>query len=396
MKSKALNKVKNKVEEFFPLKTFILSFAFLLLALLSYIGIHQAFFKKADESMKLSGKIMAEIQIEDSNLEPVIEPPAPEPVVEKIEAPTEETPEINPDAPLEVVDPEAIPNPRDQMASETIALEDSIPGLSEETPFGSLPIVRSSDGLKSFDAYKTPFIAKATTKGVISLVMVDFGLSDTSSKLMIESLPISVTLIASPYAENLQSKISAARGKSFEIWMNIPMQGDSVNMGQNTILSGLNSKENLFRLNTHLGKATGYAGITIDALSKFPEASQDLQRLMDSISTRGLGIAQLEPDDKMIGLSAVIASAPFIQSTLWIDNMLTKQNVLNELSRIEKISLENGIAVAAFRPSPLTTSIIQDWQKSLESKNIQLAPLSYSAKMNLSAPAATVKKDESN
>lgn len=393
MKMQALDKIKPKMEEFFPLKTFIFSFAFLLVMLLCFIGVHLAFFGKDDASIQLTGKIMAEIQIEDAQPEPVIEPPKPEPVEEKVEPSV-----ISPDALLESEEtvqeqpqptPEALPNPRDQSPP----LEDSIAGLSEETAFGSLPIIRTTDGLKPFEAYKTPFVAKASTKGVISLVMVDFGLSDTLSKSMIETLPATITLVASPYATDLQPKVSLAREKSFEVWMDIPMQGDNIHMGQNTILAGLNAKENMTRLNTHLGKATGYAGVVIDAMARFSEGAEDLHRLTDSISLRGLGIVQLNPDDKIIAPAASFSNAPFVQSKLWIDTTLTKQSILKALADIETISLGQGIAVAAFHPSPFTVSVVQEWQASLAAKNIQLAPLTYSTKLNLPASSPTVKKD---
>jgi polysaccharide deacetylase 2 family uncharacterized protein YibQ len=392
MKMQALDKAKLQMEEFFPLKTFVFSFAFLLVMLLCFVGVHLAFFGKDDASIQLTGKILAEIQIEDAQSEPVIEPPKPEP--QPVESSV-----INPDALLESEEtvqeqpqptPEALPNPRDQSPP----LEDSIAGLSEETPFGSLPIIRATDGLKPFEAYKTPFIAKTTTKGVISLVMVDFGLSDTLTKSMIETLPTNITLVASPYAPNLQPKVSLAREKAFEVWMNIPMQGDNIHMGQNTILAGLNAKENITRLSTHLGKATGYAGVVIDAMAKFPEGEADLHRLTDFISLRGLGISQLNPDDKIIASAASFSNAPFVQSKSWIDTTLTKQSILKALADIETISLEHGIAVAAFHPSPFTVSVIQEWQSSLVAKNIQLAPLTYSTKLNLPASSPTVKKDE--
>ncbi len=301
MAGQILHKVKNRMEEFFPLRSFILSFASLMLLLFCYIGIHQAFFGKDDENIGLTGKVMAEIQIEDIKPEPAIEPP--KPVEEKVEPPKVETPEIDPEAPLEEStatptethedkppqqDPlpnkpeEIIPAIQETAPPETVALEDSIAGLSEKTPLGFLPIVRKSDGLKSFEAYKTPFVAKPTSKAVISLVMVDFGLSDTLSKLMIDSLPPNISLVASPYSTNIQAKISEARAKAFEIWLNLPMENHNFNIGQNAILSGLNSRENMLRLNTHLSKATGYAGIAIDAQSQFPENSPELQNLTKS------------------------------------------------------------------------------------------------------------------
>jgi polysaccharide deacetylase 2 family uncharacterized protein YibQ len=327
--------------------------------------------------MNLAGKIIAEIKVEDVKVEE-----------EKLADTKPE--EVKKEIVASAILPDDVP---DQVVPDANTIEDSIAGLSEVTSFGPLPIIRKSDGLTSFKAYQTPFTAKATTKGVISLVMVDFGLSEKLSNSMLQTLPPSVTFVASPYAYNLLSSVLAARSKTFEIWLGVPMQGNNTNVPPNTILMGLNNNENTTRLNGHLGKTKGYVGIVIDAQSKFPPESPELQAITDSISARGLGIAQVDPNDKIIGPSAVKANAPFVQSKIWIDEIVSKEAILKSLAQVEKMSLENGTAVAAFNPSLFTANVIQEWQKSLESKNIELAPLSYSAKMNLSVPASTVKTD---
>lgn len=379
MAKQVFHKIKDKVEEFFPLKPFLLSFSLLLLTLICFIGIQTILNGDNQTDIKLTGKIIAEIKVEENKEE----------IVPSI---------IQPNDIPEQSEPESVPNLNDQPVSEKveIEIEESIAGLSEETPLGSLPIIRAADGLTSFKAYQVPFTVKSTTKGVISLVMTDFGLSASLSQSMIETLPTMVTFIASPYANDLQPTVLSARSKNFEIWMDIPMEGSDIDIAPNSILAGLNNKENLFRLNTHLSKAKGYAGIVINAEAKFPDGSSELQTLTNSISARGLGIAQLNPSDKVIGPSALKANAPFVQSKIWIDETLSKESLLKSLENAEKLSLEHGVIVAAFRPSAFTASIIQGWQKSLESKNIQLAPLSYSAKMNFSAPSSTVKKDVPN
>jgi polysaccharide deacetylase 2 family uncharacterized protein YibQ len=381
MKGLELNQIKDKIEEFFPLKPFILSFSFLLLTLIVFVSLQSTFNGNDDESIKLTGKIIAEIKVTEDI---------------KIEEPSDTT--ANTVIPAEntqtQVTPEDIPNISSQDNSKELSLEDSIAGLSESSTLGPLPIIRKSDGLSSFKAYQVPFTVKTTTKGVISLVAIDFGLSDILSKSMIETLPLMVTFATSPYAHNLQEKVSAARQKGYEVWMGIPMQGNNVNVGPNSILAGLNNKENTFRLNTHLGKATGYAGIAINAQTKFPDESPELQALTNSISSRGLGIAQLESHDTIIGISAAKANAPFVKSNMWIDKELTKEAILKSLAEIEKIALEHGTAVAAFTPSIFTATVIEEWQRSLDTKNIQLAPLTYSTKMNMLKPESAIKKDE--
>lgn len=360
----SISQMKNKVDGIFPLKTFCLSLALLILLLIITITVHQLFAAKPVDT-SITGKVMATLEapqkIEEEPIKTVVaEEPKPEPITEEAPHPTETT------------------------------IEDSIAGLSETTPFGSLPIVRASDGLRSFDAYKTPFKLLGDTKGIISFVMVDFGLSDKLTKSAIETLPAATTFVASPYSEDLQPKVSGARSKGMEVWMGVPMQGTknsvTLNPGPNTILAGLNAKENISRLNTHLGRATGYAGIAFDTKPSFTEDSPELKAVINAAWTRGLGVAQLESSDTLLNQAAARYNVPFIQGDIWIDGISTKEAITNALAQVEKESLSNGHAVAAFHPSLLTYAIIAEWQKSLAEKHIQLAPLTYAVHISRDSP----------
>lgn len=381
-----MGKIKDTVDGVFPLKTFCLSLALLVIALLLTVGIHQAFFAKPVEHSTLTGKTMAMLEIatkiEDQPIQTIVEDPKP------VEPTMEEPPKPAVDETLETPSPEDahhatpvdVPKVTEPEPTE-MAIEDSIAGLSEETPFGYLPVVRDSDGLRSFDAYKTPFKLKADTKGVISLVMVDYGLSDKLARDAIAKLPAATTFVASPYADNLQAKVTGARSHGMEVWMGIPMQGTEnsapTNMGPNAILTGLNTKENLMRLNTHLGRATGYAGVAFAVKPTYAEDAPELKSLINTLSTRGLGVAQLDPTDKLIGHSAEQTNAPYVGGNIWIDTVLTKSAILAALAEAEKKSLAGGNAVVAFHPSMLTHSVIAEWQTSLTGQHIQLAPLTY-------------------
>ena len=155
----------------------------------------------------------------------------------------------------------------------------------------------------------------------------------------------------------------------------------------------MNAKENLVRLNTHLGKATGYAGVAFDVTPTFAADSKDLQALITSISLRGLGIAQLDPTDTLITAATGQTTAPFAHTNTWIDSVLIKDNVLKSLADIEKQSLANGQAIAAFHPSPLIYSIIAEWQKGLSGQKIQLAPLTYSIGIAKASPQKEIAKE---
>ncbi|HAJ89702.1 MAG TPA: hypothetical protein DCM27_01615, partial [Rhodospirillaceae bacterium] len=163
-------KIKDTVDGIFPLRTFCLSLALLISLLLVSVGIYQLIFAEPVFHPALTGKTIGIVEIAKAvQDEPIQTVPDIVPVPEKKADPTPE--------PL-------------------TAIEDSIAGLSQQTPYGALPIIRESDGLKSFDAYKAPFKLKAETKGVISLVMTDYGLSEKLAQSAVDMLPAGTSFVA--------------------------------------------------------------------------------------------------------------------------------------------------------------------------------------------------------
>lgn len=399
-------KIKDTVDGVFPIKTFCLALALLMITLLGTVGVHQIISPPV-EHITLTGKTIATLEIakkiEEQPIQTVPDEHAPlpeQPTTETTPTGNENLEPTHSDTPSSHVSDTAHPLTAADMPETTepakhedtaaTTIEDSIAGLSEETPSGYLPIIRESDGVRPFDAYKAPFKLKDDTKGIISLVMVDYGLSDKLAKNAIETLPAATTFVASPYSENLQAKLSGARSKGMEVWMGIPMQGTedstATNIGPNAILSGLTVKENIIRLNTHMGRATGYAGIAFSVKATFDEGSPDLRNLLESASNRGVGIAELEPSDRAISIAAVQSNAPYIGGNIWLDRILNKSAVATALAATEKASLNNGYVVAVFHPSLFTAGILAEWQKSLAAKHIQLAPLSYAIHISEDAP----------
>jgi len=360
-----ISKFKGLTNGLFQMRTFAVTLALLILLLIVTVGIYKLVFAVPVINPTPTGKVMAtlivEHKIEDQPIQtpPTAEhPPAHETPTETTPAePSHEaTPENTHEAVHEPVKETPPPTAEAAEATENINLtiEDSVAGLSEDTPDGPLPMIRESDGLKPFDAYKAPFKLKPDTKGVIVLVMVDYGLSDNLSRAALKTLSAPVTYIASPYATTLQPKVSGARRLGNEVWMGLPMQArqDTVanDSGPNGILSGLNSSENLKRLNKQLGRGTGYVGIAINVNPSFAEDAPELQTLINNIPEKGLGIAQLEPSDALIDSVAAQAKGSFAKGDILIDVPMNKDTISKSLARAEKMALDNGHAVATFHP----------------------------------------------
>jgi len=412
MTRQALKKIQGKLEGYFPFKPFLTFFAALILAFVVYLFIQNAMFATG-EHKPLTGKIMASISLEEKKevSEPPPPPPLPQEIIETAPDEISETPLEPPEAKKDEIletppEPSAEveqPSVEQPVQPSEITIEDSVAGLSETTKYGPLPIIRPSDNLKPLDAYKAPFKLNPNTKAVISIILVDYGLSDKNSELSLTDLPPFISFVASPFADNLQSKISTARQKLHEVWLNIPIEDVQKNneprtgLAPDTLLMGLKLQENMDRLNTNLGRATGYAGVAFTTAPSFDENSTDLQNIINSIGGRGLGITQMNPEDIKIKNAASRNNSIFAQGDIWIDNSPNKQDIQDALAKAEKIALTRGQAIAVFRPSPIIFSMISEWEKSLDAKNIQLTPLSYTALLNKfkspNVPQADVLKE---
>jgi len=256
-------------------------------------------------------------------------------------------------------------------------LDDS---LFESTPFGQVPVRREADGKTVFDEYAIPFTAQETTRGIIALVLIDYGLSDSIEEVALSSLPPYISFVVSPYTRNMQEKISKARSYNHEIWMDVPIQSKNFGLddtGPLTLLSGLNNEQNYSRLLRIFSLGYGYAGIAFTNTPEFTGADGGLENIFSVLEKRGVGIVVADPQD---GISPRHAdrhkSIPFVRNGMWIDGDAGNVNVKGQLADLEKIASDKNIAVAFIRPQPNLFPLLKEWEKSLSSHSIQLAPLS--------------------
>ena len=275
-------------------------------------------------------------------------------------------------APTEVKPPEPAPKP---------PIEETIEGLHQNTPFGLVPVVRKTDGMTAYKAYRAEFTPAASTKALISLVMVDFGLSKKISEQAIKDLPSGVTLALSPYSPDAQKLTTTARQDGHEVWLGLPVQNEDFgnsDSGNQTLLVNASVDQNKSRLLSTLGKATGYVGVIDMDTPAFANNAADLDRIYSNVLERGLALAQANPKDTLTGEFAITNKAPFIQNDIWIDRNATPAAVAFELDKLKQIASNGRIAVGFFHPYPTVIAAIKDWQDNLARASIEIAPLSSS------------------
>lgn len=252
-----------------------------------------------------------------------------------------------------------------------------IEGLSESRDGKILPLSRMQDDMTPFQAYKKPFTPIAG-RSLVSIVVVDFGLSEKISTSLLDNLPDEISFVMNPYAANAPKWASAARAYGHEFWLSLPMQTDGAgDSGQNALLHNAPLEQNEARLLNVLGTAVGYAGLVTQKDHMLKSDDAGAAPLLKQIFGRGLAMAESTPDIPAYGLSAAMQSGyPYVQNNLWLDADLRPEAIDRSLQALELQATRKGKAIAFLRPYPVVIRKVQEWAGEAESRGLQIAPLS--------------------
>lgn len=256
-----------------------------------------------------------------------------------------------------------------------------VEGLFEVTQQGKLPLIRTTDKLTPFDAYRRPFDQEAHRgKPIISIAVYDLGLSDSATSAAMRALPPDVSLILSPYMKSPDIYVTEARQKGYEVWLSLPVEVGNYPMtdpGPQTALIGAAEKDNLNKLYWTLGRATNYVGFVTPRDPAFIKAEQDMRPLMSRIYGRGLAFMDGALMPSLIPQTmAQSMHGAYGTIDVWVDAPADRESITDALMQAENLARQQGYAAAVIHPYPLSYQMVQEWIGTLPSKGIVLAPLS--------------------
>lgn len=249
-----------------------------------------------------------------------------------------------------------------------------IAGLSETVADGTLPRIDAKTGQTPFKAYRRPF-SPVSGKPVISLIVTDLGLSKAAFQAALAQLPPDISFGFSPYADQTDASVAAARAKGHEAWLVLPMQPVSyprIDPGPQTLLNGAPAKDNLAKLQTLMKRASGYAGFVGSYNPMFFTSAIDALPVTTALWQRGLGLA----DTSQHPMAGVDPAQPYIHVDLWIDRTVNASDLADNLKLLEALAQRNGHASAVVQPLPLSYAAIRQWADSLAARGFTLGPLS--------------------
>jgi len=248
-------------------------------------------------------------------------------------------------------------------------------------PHGPLPR-RAKDGSRPSTIYARPISREQLTSDIpkIALLIGGMGLNESLTRTAISRLPPEVSLGFAPYGENLQQQANLARSRGHEIFIHLPMEPfgyPSIDPGPHTLLTSVPPARNLDSLRWHLGRFTGYAGVTNYLGSQFASNNDAISPILKELGKRGL----IYVDDGSKGLSRATQLAGILgldarSAVISLDGDGSPASILAALQKLEAHARHSGIAIATGSGLPATIEAIDQWAQGLAGRNILLVPVS--------------------
>jgi len=255
-----------------------------------------------------------------------------------------------------------------------------IEGLYEQSGDGVLPII-AADGARPVASYGRPFpAAKPGGRPRIAILITGLGLNRSFADRTLEQLPADISLAYSPYANDLQMQIDAARADGHEVALEVPMEPFDYpdnDPGPYTLLTSLPHEANAKRLNWLLARGAGYFAAINRQGGRYLADPAALAPSLAALQARGLGFIDT-------GTGARSATAQALPEGLFdwatadvaIDVTTQRTPLADALAGLEETARNNQIALGVATALPVTVDHIAEWAQGLEDKGFELVPAS--------------------
>jgi polysaccharide deacetylase 2 family uncharacterized protein YibQ len=256
-----------------------------------------------------------------------------------------------------------------------------VPELVDTSLGGQLPRISSSNK-KPADVYArlTPLGVIHSDRPKIAILLGGMGLNPKLTRSATDNLPGDVTFAFAPYGENLQAQVNRARANGHEVMLQLPMEPmgyPANNPGPKTLLVDADPAANIEALHWHMGRFTGYTGITNYMGGRLLSTAAALKPVLQEIQKRGL--IYLEDSSTSLTSSADVAEGVNLQerhAQIVIDSDPTPQSIANALELLENAAKTNGFAIGTGSGLEVTLAAVKAWSDQLKDKGILLVPVS--------------------
>lgn len=253
--------------------------------------------------------------------------------------------------------------------------------LVEKGKFGNLPKI-GADGARAAQVYARPFMTNGAVKpGAprIALVVTGMGLSQQATQNAVSKLPGAVTLAFAPYGEDLEKQVARAREAGHEIVLQAPMESfDAIQSpGPHMLEVSATTEQNIEHLHWLMSRFSGYVGVSNFLGAKFTASDDALAPIIRETISRGLFFFDDGSSSQSRALSLPAGTGgSVIRADVVLDRLQKGDALEAELSRLEQIARQKGVAIGVAAGLPANVEQIARFARALEKRGVALAPLS--------------------
>ncbi len=216
----------------------------------------------------------------------------------------------------------------------------------------------------------------APGQAMVAIVIDDMGIDRPRSMRAVE-LPGPLTLAYLPYGRDLEGQTSLARFRGHELMVHLPMEpSGSADPGPDALKTDLDERELRRRIAVNLDRFESYVGVNNHMGSKFTAARPGMEIVIDEMKKRGLLFLDSRTSAQSVGAEIAAArGVPNASRHVFLDDVLSSDNVWHQLGEVEKTAKRNGYAIAIGHPHDNTLNALAEWLPSLREKGLVLVPL---------------------
>jgi uncharacterized protein len=250
----------------------------------------------------------------------------------------------------------------------------------EMSSHGAIPKI-AADGIRPADAFAQPVKALPGKPDAprIAIIVTGLGVSESATADAIAKLPGAITLGFMPYGSDVATLAANARTKGHELLLQVPMEPFDYpdnDPGPQTLLTSLAPQQNIERLYWLMARIQAYVGISGTMGARFTASEASFAPILRETAKRGLIF--VDDGSNPRSLAPRIAGAnnlPFAKADIAIDAVPTPVEIDHALGRLEMAARDHSVAVGISSALPVAIDHIAKWAKALESRGIQLVPI---------------------
>ena len=244
--------------------------------------------------------------------------------------------------------------------------------LVDASPFGPLPRI-GEDGRRAIQTYARPY-DRRDERPKIAIMVTGLGPQADATNATFH-LPGAISLMFSPYTDDLPAYFERARLAGHEVLLELPMEPPDYpasDPGPHTLRASGTVDANIERLNWVLARAPGYFAVAGrgGAFAGSPEAVP----VMKELAAKGVGM--IEIDGAGLTDASAAADLAYLSAPTWIDETPSAQAIDQALGDLEAKAIQDGRAIGVAEAYPVTLGRLVEWTAALEERGIVLVPVS--------------------